>query len=171
MCQQYGVSALVAWMSFRLETSRMASRNVGCFLRPWYISLSGSILQLARVAKSDKKYPILFGKKKIYIYIERERADFFITNLTKSAVIWVKSRQKPGFLRPISSKITPTKEKERTKSKSEEGERRRREKNNECTLSFYNGCSGDSSWPKKKNCWMEKVYLAITFSKTRLDMY
>ena len=67
-------------------------------------------------------------KKKIYIYIYIGRADFFITNLRKSAVIWVKSRQKPGFLRPISSKITPTKEKERTKSKSEEGERTRREK-------------------------------------------
>ena len=62
----------------------------------------------------------------------------------------MKSRQKPGFLRPISSKITPTKEKERTKSKSEEEERRRREKNNGCTLRFYNGCSGDSFWPKKK---------------------
>ena len=76
-----------------------------------------------------KKYRILFEKEKkknIYIYIGR--ADFFITNLRKSAVIWVKSRQKPGFLRPISSKITPTKEKERTKSKSEEGERTRREK-------------------------------------------
>ena len=24
---------------------------------------------------------------------------------------------------------------------------------------------------KKKNCWMEEVYLAITFSKTRLDTY
>ena len=54
----------------------------------------------------------------------------------------MKSRQKPGFLGPISSKITPTKEKERTKSKSEEEERRRREKNNGCTLRFYNGCSG-----------------------------
>ena len=83
----------------------------------------------------------------------------------------MKSRQKPGFLGPISSKITPTKEKERTKSKSEEEERRRREKNNGCTLRFYNGCSGDSFWPKKKNCWMEEVYLAITFSKIRLDIY
>ena len=101
--------------------------NVGCFLRPWYISLSGSILQLARVAKSDKKNTAFCMKKK-YIYIHIGRADFFITNLRKSAVIWVKSRQKPGFLRPISSKITPTKEKERTKSKSEEGERTRREK-------------------------------------------
>ena len=62
----------------------------------------------------------------------------------------MKSRQNAGFLRPISSKITPTKEKERTKSKSEEEERRRREKNNGCTLRFYNGCSGDSFWPKKK---------------------
>ena len=62
----------------------------------------------------------------------------------------MKRRQKPGFLRPISSKITPTKEKERTKSKSEEGERRRREKNNGSTLSFYNRCSGDNFWAEKK---------------------
>ena len=40
----------------------------------------------------------------------------------------MKSRRKAGFLRPISSKITPTKEKEKRKSKSEEEERRRREK-------------------------------------------
>ena len=40
----------------------------------------------------------------------------------------MKSRRKAGFLRPISSKITPTKEKGKRKSKSEEEERRRREK-------------------------------------------
>ena len=113
-----------------------------CALRPWDISLSGSILQLARVTKSDKKNTA-FCLKYIYIYL----ADFFKTNLTKSAVIWVKSCQNAGFLRPISSKITPTKEKERRKSKSEERERRRREKNNGYTLSFYNGYF---FWPKKK---------------------
>ena len=59
----------------------------------------------------------------------------------------MKSRQKAGFLRPISSKITPTKEKEKRKSKSEEEERRTREKNNGFTLSFYNGYF---FWPKKK---------------------
>ena len=40
----------------------------------------------------------------------------------------MKSLQKAGFLSPISSKITLTKEKERKKRKSQEEERRRREK-------------------------------------------
>ena len=47
-------------------------------------------------------------------------ADFLKTNLTKFAVIWVKRRQKAGFLTPRTSKITVTKEKERRKIKSEE---------------------------------------------------
>ena len=47
--------------------------------------------------------------------------------------------QKTGFLSPISSKITLTKEKQRRERESEEEERRRREKSNGCTLSFYNG--------------------------------
>ena len=79
----------------------------------------------------QEKYRILF---EIYIYIYL--ADFFKTNLTKSAVIWVKSCQNAGFLRPISSKITPTKEKERRKSKSKERERRRREKTMVALLVF-----------------------------------
>ena len=55
-------------------------------------------------------------------------ADFLKTSLTKFAVIWVKKRQKAGFLSPRSSKIIVTKEKERRKRKSEEKERRRRKK-------------------------------------------
>ena len=111
-----------------------------------------------------KKYRILFEKeeKKIYIYIGR--ADFFITNLRKSAVIWVKSRQKPGFLRPISSKITPMKEKERTKKT-----KRREKKTIDALLVFI--IAALEFLAEKKNCWMEEVYLAITFSKTRLDIY
>ena len=65
--------------------------------------------------------------------------DFLKTNLTKFAVIWVKRRRKAGFLSPVSSKITLTKEKQRRERESEEEERRRREKSNGCTLSFYNG--------------------------------
>ena len=61
----------------------------------------------------------------------------------------------------ISSKITVTKEKERRKIKSEEKERRRRKKSNGCTLSCDNGYFGDTL--------AEKVHLAITFSKIRLD--
>ena len=48
----------------------------------------------------------------------------------------MKSCQNAGFLRPISSKITPTKEKERRKSKSKERERRRREKTMVALLVF-----------------------------------
>ena len=67
----------------------------------------------------------------------------------------------------ISSKITVTKEKERRKIKSEEKERRRRERSNGFSLSCYNGYFGDTL--AEKNCWTEKVHLAITFSKIRLD--
>jgi len=56
----------------------------------------------------------------------------------------MKRRQKAGFLGPISSKITLTKEKERRKRNSEEKERRRRKKCNGCSLSFYNGYFGDN---------------------------
>ena len=126
-------------MSFRVETSRMASRNVGCFARSGHeISVFQAAYYNLHVWQNRiKKIPHFVWN--IYIYL----ADFFKTNLTKSAVIWVKSCQNAGFLRPISSKITPTKEKERRKSKSEEGERRRREKSNGCTLSFYNGYFGE----------------------------
>ena len=65
--------------------------------------------------------------------------NFLKTSLTKYAVIWVKRRRKAGFLSPISSKITLTKEKQRRERESEEEERRRREKSNGCTLSFYIG--------------------------------
>ena len=60
--------------------------------------------------------------ERAYLYL----ADFLKTNLTKFAVICLKRPQKAGFLGPISSKITPTKEKERTTRKSEEEESRRR---------------------------------------------
>ena len=52
----------------------------------------------------------------LYIYL----ADGLKTSLTKFAVIWVRRRQKVGFLIPKSSKITVRKEKERRKRKSEE---------------------------------------------------
>ena len=82
----------------------------------------------------------------------------------------MKRRQKAGFLCAISSRITVTKEKERRKRKSEEEERKRREKRSGCTLGFYNGYFGNSFWPKK-GCGTEKVHLAVTFSKIRLDIY
>ena len=57
-----------------------------------------------------------------------------------------------------------TKEKQRRKRKSEGKERRRREKSNGCTLNFYNSYFG------KKNCSRQKVHLAITLSKIRVDI-
>ena len=53
--------------------------------------------------------------------------------------------EKAGFLSPIRSKITVTKEKERRKRNSEEKERRRREKRNGCTLIMATW----ALWPKK----------------------
>ena len=50
----------------------------------------------------------------------------------------VTKRQMARFLSQRRSKIIVTKEKERIKRNGEEKERRRREKNNGCTLSFYN---------------------------------
>ena len=68
---------------------------------------------------------------------------------------------------PISSKITQTKEKGMSKRKSEEVERSRREKSmvalfvfTMATLEFL---------AEKKNCWTQKVQLAVTFSEIRLD--
>ena len=55
-------------------------------------------------------------------------ADFLKTNLTKFAVIWVKKRQKAGFLSPRSSKITVTKEKASRKRKSEEKKKKKKKK-------------------------------------------
>ena len=57
-------------------------------------------------------------------------------------------------------KITVTKEKGRRKRKSEEEERRKREKSNGYTLRICNSYFGG-----KKNCWTQKVHLAITFLK------
>ena len=73
-----------------------------------------------------------------------------------------------GFGWP-SSKITVTKEKQRRKRKSEEQERTRREKSNGCTLSFYNGYFIMASC--EKNCWMQKILLAVMYQKIRLDIH
>ena len=78
---------------------------------------------------------------------------------------------KGRFLIPdkLQNHTNEGKGKERKKRKSQEEEWRRREKNNGCTLGFYNGYFGDRFWPKI-NCWAEEVYLAITFSKIWPDL-
>ena len=76
----------------------------------------------------------------------------------KRQVFWSREAPKSHLL----------KEKERRKRKCEEKERGRREKTNDCTLSFYNGYSVEF-FSRKKKCLTEKVHLAVTFSKSRLE--
>ena len=74
--------------------------------------------------------------------------------------------QAAGFLSPICSKITRTKEKERSKrGVKEEEETSRREKSMVALLVFTM-----ATLAEKKNCWTQKVQLAVTFSKFRLDV-
>ena len=73
-----------------------------------------------------------------YMYL----TGFLKPNLTK---IYSHLTEKAGFLSPIRSKITVTKERERRKRRSWEKKRRRREKNNGCT--FIVATVG--FWPKK----------------------
>ena len=56
--------------------------------------------------------------------------------------------------------------------KKERGGRKEEKRKKEMVplLVFYNGYFGDSFWPKK-GYWTEKVHLAVTFSKIRLDIY
>ena len=67
----------------------------------------------------------------------------------------MKKRQKTGFLSP--------KEKERRKRKIEEKEIRRRKKAMVALLVFTIKLN-------KKTCWTQKVHLAITLSKIRLEI-
>ena len=74
------------------------------------------------------------------------------------------------FLGLISPQITLTKKRKGEKERTKRKKRRRREKGNGNTLSFHNGgYFADSFWPKK-DCWTQKVHLAVTFSKIRLDI-
>ena len=92
----------------------------------------------------------------------RNLTDFLKTNL---AAIWVKKRQKSGFLHPTISKITPAKEKEKRKRKSEEEEGGRREKKK------IGGHLGDGGvFGQKISCLTEEDDLAVTFSKIRLEI-
>ena len=77
-------------------------------------------------------------------------------------------RQEAGFLSPICSKITQTKEKEMSKRKSEEEERSRREKSMVALL-VLTMATLEIVLAEKKDCWTQKVQLAVTFSEIRLD--
>ena len=126
---------------------------------------------MSAIAKGKQKktgkvywtYPILpFGLSRAHFSHNLVRnsciylTDFLKPNLSKSAVIWVKRRQKAGFLRAKNSKITVTKGKERRKRKSEEKERTTRKKSNGCTISFYNGYFGfvaEKTVGRKRSIW------------------
>ena len=74
-----------------------------------------------------------------------------------------------GFLSPISSKITVTKEKERRKRKERRRKGGEERKAMVVLFGFYNGYFEIVFG--QKNCWTQKVHLVITFSKIRLDVY
>ena len=62
--------------------------------------------------------------------------DVLKTNLTKFAVIFVKKRQKTGFVKPDKLQNHSNEGKGKEKKK-ERGEQKDLEKTNGCTLSFY----------------------------------
>ena len=74
-----------------------------------------------------------------------------------------------GFLGPISFKITLTKkrkgEKERARRKKGGEEKKAR-----AALLVFIMATLEVVFGRKKNCWTQKVYLAVTFSKIRLDI-
>ena len=72
------------------------------------------------------------------------------------------------FLNPRSSKITVTKQKEMRKraTRRKGGE----EKKAMVALSVFIMTTLEIVLGRKKNCWTEKVHLAVTFSKIRLDI-
>ena len=75
----------------------------------------------------------------------------------------MKGRQKEGVFGPDKLQNHTNEGKRKEKKMREEDEKQRREKSKPCTLSFYNGYFRDY-------CWTEKVQLAVTFSKIRLDV-
>ena len=128
---------------------------------------SNIVIKLLKLELENE--PAQNKKVSFYKYNTICLTNFLKTNLTEFAVVWVKKHKKAGFLSPISSKITLTKERERRKQRSEGKERRKREESNGRTLGFYNSYFGDGFWPKKKNGRTEKVHLAVKrFQKSGL---
>ena len=104
---------------------------------------------------------------KMYVYL----TDFLKTNLTKCEVISVKKASKGRFRKPENLQNHSNEEKERRKRKSEEKERRRREKKTMVAPLVFITATLEIVVTKKKNCWTQKVHLAITLSKIRRDIY
>ena len=75
---------------------------------------------------------------------------------------------KDRFLKADKLQITVTKEKEGRKLKERgEGKEDKRKKAMAALLAFIIA----TLFLAEKNCWTQKVHLAITFSKIRLDLY
>ena len=90
---------------------------------------------------------------------------FFKTNLTKCAVIWVKKSKKGRFRKPEKLHYDSNKGIKGKEKKKERGDGKEKRKKQWLHSWFYNGYFGE------KNCWTQKVNLAITLSKIRLDTY
>ena len=68
-----------------------------------------------------------------------------------------------GFLNPISSKTKGEREKERARRKKVGEEKR-------AMVALLVFILATLEIFGRKNCWTQKIHLAITFSKTRLDV-
>ena len=77
----------------------------------------------------------------------------------------MKRRQKAGFVGKLQNHSNEGKGKEKNKARRRKGGEEK--KAMVLHLNCYNGYFGDTL--AEKNCWTEKVHLAITFSKIRLD--
>ena len=106
----------------------------------------------AKIFFQNTQVHVTFEKKSIFqiLYAFLILADFLKISITKFAVIWVKKRQKAGFLSPRRSKIIVTKEKERRKRKSEEKERRRRNKKAKVALLVFIIATLEIAFGRKK---------------------
>ena len=152
--------------------------NLKCYRR---VSHKKSSSKSNRRFLNFKRYHSNIVNKRLKLELENEPAqnkkvsfykynticltNFLKTNLTEFAVIWVKKHKKAGFLSPISSKITLTKEKERRKQRSEGKERRKREESNGRILGFYNSYFGDGFWPKKKTVGLKRSIWRLSVFK------
>ena len=116
------------------------------------------------IPRNNTKYPV-------QIYISTNISSrFFKTNLSKCAVVWVKKRQK-GRFRKTEKLQNHSNEEKGSKGEKERARRWKGEekKGNGCTLSFIMATLEIVFG--RKNCWTQKVNLARTLSKIRLDTY
>ena len=83
----------------------------------------------------------------------------------------MKNDPKADFLRPISSKITPTKKSEMSKRESDGEKKRRREKAKVASLIVYIGLFNLEIFLAEKVCLTQEAYLAKCLSKKNDSHY